>query len=256
MARIHVIGLAVLGVAGATLAGPGDVASFVDAPRTFNDFPNSNLSFMSDFGAGTVSIVEDMYGDGGFANRHIAWFGDDMMNKVDFDYGDGFTATTTMVVGASDVGQVEAGFQMDLFGFGLFGVLTGNGEIAAFGSVLPFHSFGTGLYEVGDEIMLEMVHTPGAGENMVPFSTMEYRYNNVTQGTGWVSSGLIDFTTLEGGIPSAFDDYIGVGAQINNPDPVLGIVDIQFSGVTIVPAPAGAALLGGMGLLALRRRRH
>ena len=60
--------------------------------------------------------------------------------------------------------------------------------------------------------MLEMIYTPGGGEFDPTLSTMEYRYNNLTTGSGWVSSGLIDFTNLEGGIPSAFNQYFG-GAE-------------------------------------------
>jgi hypothetical protein len=249
-------GLGVLALSTLAAADVDDIASFVDAPRTFNDFPDSNLFFESNFAAGTLSIIENDYGQGGFANRHIAWWGDAANTKVDFDYDDDFKASMVLTVKQADsVGNVEAGFQADLFGFGLFGVLTASGEIAAFGSVLPFHSFGTGLYDVGDELALEMIHHSGAGENMMPFSTMEYRYNNLTQNTGWISSGEIDFTTTEGGIPSAFDAFFGAGAQINQPDPQLGAVDIQFNKIQIVPAPGTLALAGCAGLVALRRRR-
>ncbi len=240
-------------------ASVSDIASWVDQPRLFNDFSASNLTFMSNYNASgsSVSIHEDNYGSGGFANRHVAWFGDSGGNKVDFNYGDGFDMQMTMQIGtASNVGGVEAGFQADLFGFGLFGVLTGNGEIAAFGSVLPFHSFGSGLYNVGDEIMLRMIHSPGAGENSggAP-STMEYMYNNLTTGSGWVTSGQIDFTTTEGGIPSGFDMFTGVGAQINAPASD-GVVDISFSDITTaVPAPATLGLFSLAGLGAMRRRR-
>lgn len=235
-----------------------DIASFVDNPRIFNDFSGSNLTFMSNYDpmGSTVSIHEDNYGMGNFANRHAAWFADSGNNKVDFDYGDSFDMQMTMQINeASNVGNVEAGFQADLFGFGLFGVLTGNGEIAAFGSVLPFHSFGTGLYSIGDELMLRMVHTPGDGEGMGAPSTMEYMYNNLTTGSGWVSSGLVNFGNLEGGIPSGFDMFTGVGAQINQPA-VDGVVDISYSGITTsVPAPATLGLLSLAGLGAARRRR-
>jgi MYXO-CTERM domain-containing protein len=253
-------GIAVAGcAASAALAGGvGDVGSFIDQPRLFNDFPNSNLTFESNFSPAGSSLMlhEDTYGTGGFANRHAAWFGDaGGASKVDFDYGDAWDMQMTMQINeASNVGQIEAGFQADLFGFGLFGVLTGNGEIAAFGSVLPFHTFGTGLYNIGDEVMLRMIHTPGDGENSAGApSTMEYMYNNLTTGSGWVSSGLIDFTTTEGGIPSSFDMFTGIGAQINNPA-ADAVVDISFTGVT-VPAPAAAGLLAIGGLGATRRRR-
>lgn len=254
-------GIAVLvacGMACGASAAISNVASYVDAPRTYNDFGGSNLVFQSNYSPsnGSLIIQENNYGAGGFANRHMTWLGDAGNNKEDFNYGDGWDISMTMQVNAADsVGQVEAGFQFDLFGFGLFGVLTGNGEIAAFGSVMPFFTFGTGLYNVGDELMLRMIHRPGDGENSGgAASTMEYMYNNLTTGSGWVSSGEIDFTTTEGGIPSSFNMYVGVGAQINQPDPTLGNVDISFSNIAI-PAPASLALMGLGGLVATRRRR-
>jgi hypothetical protein len=252
------IGVALSVCSIASASGVGDVASLVDTPRLFNDFSGSNLVYSSNYNpaGSSISLFEDNYGSGGFANRHASWFGDAGNNKVDFNYGDGFDIQMNMQINqASNVGQVEAGFQADLFGFGLFGVLTGNGEIAAFGSVLPFYSFGAGLYTVGDEVMLRMVHRPGAGENAAPASTMEYMYNNLTSGSGWVSSGLVDFTTTEGGIPSGFDMFYGAGAQINFPA-ADGVVDINYSNITIaVPAPGSLGMLALAGIGAIRRRR-
>jgi len=253
------MGIGLLACAG-TLAGASvtDIASIVDNTRLFNDFASSNLVYSSSYNAAgsNVSIHEDNYGTGGFANRHSAWFGDAANNKVDFDYGDGWDMQMTMQINeASGVDNVEAGFQADLFGFGLFGALTWNGEIAAFGSVLPFHSFGAGLYNIGDELGLRMVHRPGDGENVGAPSTMEYMYNNMTTGSGWVSSGEIDFTTTEGGIPSFFDMFTGVGAQINLPASD-AVVDINFGNITTsVPTPGSIGLLALAGIGATRRRR-
>ncbi len=250
---------AVACIATAASASVSDIASWVEAPRLFNDFGSSNLNFTTNYDAmgSSVTLQENNYGTGGFANRHAAWFGDMGGSSVDFDYGDSFDMQMTMQVNeASNVGNVEAGFQADLFGFGLFGVLTSNGEIAAFGSVLPFHSFGTGLYNVGDEVMLRMIHRPGDGEGSGgAASTMEYMYNNLTTGSGWITSGMIDFTTTEGGIPSSFNMFTGVGAQINAPAEN-GIVDISYSGITTsVPTPGALGLLAFAGLGATRRRR-
>lgn len=256
-----IVGVCVIVCAGsiAAASGVGDIAGLIDNPRIFNDFPDSSLTFGSNYNAAgsTVDLREENFGTGGFANRHAAWFSDGGSNKVDFNYGDAFDMQMTMRINeASGVGNVEAGFQADLFGFGLFGVLTSSGEIAAFGSILPFHSFGTGLYTVGDEIMLRMIHTPGDGDGSggAP-STMEYLYNNMTTGSGWVSSGQVAFGTSQGGIPSAFDFFAGAGAQINTPD-AGALVDISFRDLTaVVPAPATFGLLSLAGLAAARRRR-
>jgi hypothetical protein len=238
-------------------ASVSDINGFVDAPRLFNDFGGSDLTYSSSYNpaGSSVTLRESNYGSGNFANRHASWFSDGGGNKVDFDYGDGFDMSMVMRINAADsVGNVEAGFQADLFGFGLFGVLTASGEVAAFGSTMPFHSFGTGIYNVGDDIALRMIHRPGAGEFSGTNSTIEYLYNNLTTGSGWVSSGEIEYTSLEGGIPSAFDQFYGVGAQINQPDAVDGNVSIDFYDI-VVPAPGAGALLA-MGTLGATRRRR
>lgn len=254
------LGLGVILCTGSVAAasGVGDIGGLVDQPRIFNDFPDSSLTLTSNYDifGSSIDLREENFGAGGFANRHAVWLGDGASNKVDFNYGDAFDMQMTMRVNeASGVGNVEAGFQADLFGFGLFGVQTATGEIAAFGSVLPFHSFGNGLYSVGDEIMLRMVHSPGDGEFGATPSTMEYLYNNMTTGSGWVSSGQIDFGTGEGGIPSSFDFFAGAGAQINQAT-LDGVVDISYRDFTVaVPAPGALGVLSLAGLVATRRRR-
>jgi MYXO-CTERM domain-containing protein len=101
-----------------------------------------------------------------------------------------------------------------------------------------------------------MVHSPGDGEGSGgAASTMEYLYNNMTTGSGWVSSGLVNFTTGEGGIPSGFDFFAGAGAQINAPGSG-AVVDISFRNLTaVVPAPGALGVLSLAGLAATRRRR-
>lgn len=241
----------------AAASGVGDIMGFNEQARLYNDFSGSTLNFSSSYNpsGSSVNLQESDYGTGNFANRHTAWFADGGSNNVDFDYGDGWDMQMTMQINdATGVGNIEAGFQADLFGFGLFGVLSSNGEIAAFGSVLPFHSFGTGIYNIGDELMLRMIHTPGAGENSGgAASTIEYMYNNLTTASGWVTSGAIDFTTTEGGIPSSFNMFTGVGAQINSPATDAS-VDISFTNIT-VPAPGALGLFALSGLCATRRRR-
>lgn len=219
-------------------------------PRIFNDYPNSTLTIFNKY-PNQVVFNESNFGSGGFANRHTAFFSDDGgTTPIDWNYGDAFALGFTLDLDATPATGREAGFHADLFGLGFFGVLS-NGEIAAFGSILPFHSFGN-VWTPGTPVRLTMIHTPGNGDGVTPGtipSTMEYKYD---AGAGIVSSGAIPFNTGEGGIPSNFPFYLGFGVQ--NQGAPGGSSNADFRNV-IVPAPGAAALLGLGGLLAMRRRR-
>ena len=217
--------------------------------RVFNDFPGSTLNINNAYPA-SLTIEETDFGAGNFANRHMAWASEDGgSSAAPFDYEDGFDFAVTMNLDANPTGGREAGIMTDLFGFGFFGAL-GNGEIAAFGSFLPFHTFGT-VYTNGTDVDLRMIYRPGAGQGMMPASTIEYI---IDTGSGPVSSGEIFFTNTEGGIPSGFGAKIGVGIQSQgNPGGYSNVAFTDFN--FVVPAPGtGALAFGGM-LLAARRRR-
>ena len=217
--------------------------------RLFNDYPDSELTVTTDF-PNSFTIDERNFGSGGFANRHMGFLSSDGgATAADFDYDTNFDICVTMNFDADPTTGREAGIMTDLFGFGFFGAL-GNGEIAAFGSFLPFHTFGT-VYTNNTDVTLRMIYTPGAGQGMLPASTIEYI---IDQGSGPVTSGPIVFTNNEGGIPSGFGAKIGVGIQSQgNPG---GYSDVAFTDFKfVVPAPGtGALALGGM-LIAARRRR-
>ena len=132
-----------------------------EIPRYFNDRPGSNLAFENVYPS-LFRITEDTPGPGGFANGHMGAFSaDGGADAYNFNYGDAFDTVMTMnvLVDPVNVGG-EAGFKFNLFGIGHFGVLPHNGEIAAFGGILPFHSFGVGLW-AGQDIDLRIIHTRG-----------------------------------------------------------------------------------------------
>lgn len=247
-------------IAGSALARPlmpGDINGVFEVPYLFADRPDSNLVLTNNFPA-SYRIQEDQFGNGGFANRHTAYFSTNGgASAYDFNYDDGFDLCTTVTYSYSNVNS-EAGFQSDLFGLGIFGVLP-NGEIASFGSILPFHSFGMVLpANFQGTVGLRMRHTPGTGDGVNPLpmggtpSYIEYFYDI---GGGWVSSGAVAFGGTEGGIPSNFTMLIGVGTQNNLADPILGTSDILFEDIKTLPAPGALALTGLAGLVGLRRRR-
>lgn len=242
---------------GVALAGDGGTVNGVNVvERIFNDRPDSVLNVNNGYPA-FVRFSESGFGPGGFANRHTAYLSNDLgSTSLDFDYGDAFDITTTVNhVGSSGV-AVEAGIHSDLFGLGFFGQLP-NGEIVSFGSVLPFHSFG--VHPFAQSISLRIIHTPGSGDGVNPLpmdgtaSTIEYLYDI---GGGWVSSGPISMSSLEGGIPSNFNFFIGVGVQHNGAAEEGAFADTLFKDIVVrIPTPAATALLGLAGLVGLRRRR-
>jgi len=249
--KTALIGAAIVACAGSALAGStGSINGLLVEERVFNDFAGSTLSVNNNFPSG-LTISESNFGSGNFANRHMAYLSEDGgATARTYDYEDGFDFCVTMNLNASPVDGREAGIATDLFGFGFFGALP-NGEIAAFGSFLPFFSFGN-VYTNGTDVDLRMIYRPGAGEGMMPVGTMEYIINT---GSGDISSGLVDITNLEGGIPSGFGARLGVGIQSQgNPG---GSVDVSFTNFkyAAIPAPATGMIAMG-GLLASARRRR
>lgn len=244
---IHSAAVVLMVCGGASAAAQFD--GFLVEERVFNDFPASTLTVTNDF-PNELTFSETDFGSGNFANRHMAYLSSDGgATAVDFDYDSALDFSVTMNLNGSPADGREAGIVTDLFGFGFFGALP-NGEIAAFGSFLPFFSFGAGVYTNGTDVDLRMIYTPGAGEGVLPASTIEYI---IDTGSGPVSSGPISFDNLEGGIPTPFNARIGLGAQFQgNPG---GSVTARFTNIVAVPAPAtGAAAL--VGLVAMGRRRR
>ena len=245
--KASLTGLATVAVAGMATAQPYNGLQVNE--RVFNDFPGSTLSVVNMYPS-SLTISESNFGAGNFANRHMAYASEDAgATAAAFDYEDGFDFCVTMNLNASPVDGREAGIMTDLFGFGFFGALP-NGEIAAFGSFLPFYTFGN-VYTNGTDVDLRMIYTPGAGEGVAPASTIEYI---IDTGSGPISSGAIEFTNTELGIPSGFGAKIGVGIQSQgNPG---GSVDVAFTDFKfVVPAPA-TGVLAACGLIAASRRRR
>lgn len=227
--------------------------------RIFNDFPSSSLAVTNNYPA-QVRFNEGPFGaadpdTNGFANRHSAYFSNDGgATAFDFNYEDGFDAQFKMSLSTDQRNGKEAGFHSDLFGFGFFGVLP-NGVIAAFGSIFEFHDFGVVPGALTGDVSLRMIYTPGNGDGTIGGagtirSTFEYMYSI---GNGWVSSGPKNIGNGEGGIPSAFPFFVGMGVQ-NSPQGAT-FSDTTFSNIVIVPAPGAAAMLCVAGLVGLRRRR-
>lgn len=251
--------LALVAIAGTSFGAVTDIDSLQEASGLYGDFPGTTITVTNNYPSlyriQETGFVDDMAG-GNFASFNAGWLSaDGGATAYDFNYGDSFDFKVTMVDSSTGIGQVEGGIRTDLFGFGFFGALSGNGEIAAFGGTVPFHSFGAGLYTPGDTLDLRMIYKAGAAE-FVDTSYIQYRYQ--VNGGGWVSSGWIPFTNSEMGWPSGIPDTqfiqkIGVGSQNNNP--IGGTVDISFTNMMLSPTPGAVAVFGLAGVAGMRRRR-
>lgn len=227
-----------------------DINSVVVQERVFNDFPSSNLTSVDNFPT-EVSFTEFDYGAGGFANRHDAKYSADNATAYSLDQSTAFDIKFDINL---DVGSFsprkEAGIRFDsgITGDGLF-LLTSDGEVAAFGGALPFHSFGTSAYTPGTTTSMQIIYRPDDDTDAFDgdASTIEYLL-------GGVSSGQLDFSNLENGWASgtSIANYLQSTPDTGNPG---DFAVASFTNVMIaVPEPATLALLGLGGLLTLRRR--
>ncbi|MEQ9455218.1 MAG: hypothetical protein RLN76_11600 [Phycisphaeraceae bacterium] len=245
--------LATLGIALAcsapAFAGAEQTNGMNIQERVFNDFPGTSLTTTNNFPS-LVQFAESGYTGAGFANRHDAMASTDGgATEAQFDLTDGFSisANVTLEVG-SVAPRKEAGIRVNsgISGDALFLINSDAGEIVAFGGGAPFYIF-SGSYTPGDTIFMQMNYTP-SGTFGVP-GKVEYV---IERGAGLESSGLLDWSNLEGG-PLQYN--VGFYGQFS-PDiqNTAEFATATFADIRIVPEPAAASLLA-LGALALTRRR-
>lgn len=243
---VSLASLAVLtGFAGSTFAQVTNINSVRIQLRRFNDYPGSTLVVTNNFPS-LVSFNESAFGAGGFANQHVARFSSDsgatnraFLNSEAFD----ISVNVNLSVGSATPAIKEAGFRMDTFigGEGFF-IVKSNGEVAAFGGPLPFHTFGGSAYTPGTTVNLRMRYAPGA------IASMEYFYNGV-------SSGLKFFGNTENGVINGSD--LGTYVQNAPNDNFSGdFSNAAFTNYVIaVPEPGTMIALAAGAALFIRRRR-
>ncbi|MBK9119661.1 MAG: hypothetical protein IPM18_08685 [Phycisphaerales bacterium] len=215
-----------------------DINAALLQERVVNFYPGSTLATVNNFPA-MISLTESAFGAGtGFANRHDAWFSSDGgVTQHLTNNADAFDISVSVML---DVGSIaprkEAGFRI---GGGLF-ILTSDGEVAAFGGALPFHTFGNSAYGVGDVATMRVIYRPGAQ------STIEYILNGNSSGEkpfGNVENGIIDGSTI--GLFGQFQP------NVNNPD---DFAQLEFRNIQIaVPEPGSFVLLLLAGTVVLAR---
>ncbi len=252
--RSAFVGSALLAVAacGATaVADFSSVNSVVINERVFNDYPDSTLATVNNY-PNVVSFTDSNFGNGGFANRHDAVFSaDGGATPYLLQTSDGFDISVDVMMDAGSLSpRKEVGIRFNFNGFdGLFILASDNGESAAFGGVLPFHTFGNGAYTPGTVANMRVIYRPDddADPGDGDASTIEYILNGN-------SSGELEMTNLENGfIP---DTQIALYGQFvpdgNNPGD-FGLV--EYRNIVALPEPGSMTLLALVGLVGLGQRR-
>ena len=254
--------LAVAVAAGAAFGSISSINSWKVEERIFNDLPGSSLTTTNNYAGGHLEFNEQFPfpTPGGFANKHIGWFSDDGTTRHQFQNAEGFTLNFDVRISApAGAPRKEAGIEIHnprtSLGYTDEGqvLIASDGEVAVFGAVMPFSGLGF-IYTLGTTAHVSFQYVnPG----VVDPSLGAYRliFNDAVTGshdTGYKIWGA--------GEPDGTNGWnngteIGLKAQ-NQRNPLINdFSDIDYSNVSIVPAPGAASLLGLAGLMAGRRRR-
>jgi len=238
--------LAGLLMCSAALADVRDINGVKIESRTYNDFPESDLTVVDDYPT-EVSWTETGYetDHGGWANMHRGWLSSDGgTNPRGINHDEGFLISFDAYLDAGSVSpRKEAGFRASInFGTGredaLF-IITSDGEVAAFGANWPFYKFGDDAYNLGEVVRMGILYD-AANE------TLTYLFGDQV-------SPALNFAADRPGWQD--DSYVGVYGQFavdhGNPDEY-GVA--QFGNFGVVPEPSALMLLALAGLFAVRRR--
>lgn len=241
----NTLATAVIGLAlgSPVLADITDINSVQIIARNWNDYPNSNLVITDNFPS-KLEFFEDSFGEGGYANQHLAWFSSDNgASPRKIATSEAFEFSTTAYLDAGSIRpRKEAGFRFvtPTQGDALF-IITSDGEVAAFGANFPFYLFGpAGTYEPGTEVQMGVVYRPGN-------NTIEYQYNGNSSGELKFANDNPDF--IDG-------TYAGLYGQFapddENPSDFGNAI---YTNTTIaVPEPTSLMLIALAGLCGIRRR--
>ena len=274
---------AVIGfVALATLAGTA-MASDISAvngfkveSRFWNDYPTSALTTANAFPS--ISWHEDFSGSplpGPWANKHVAWLSDDGGASRFGLHGGGegaayggqsFSITTSVNIsptagtdrrkeGALFIRNPRPNHTPYYVDDGEVLVAGDNGEVAVFGGVMPFHSFGAFCYTPGTTASLTFSYfAPGTASPTLG----AYRLEFTDAVTGYHDSGMKFWGAAEPDGCVGFNNGTQIGFFAQNPrasNVQNDIVTTSYSITNLVPAPGTLALLGLGGLVTGRRRR-
>ena len=251
MKRIsYPVTLAALALALPALALATPVPSTVEFnTRIFNDCGTSIVT-IGHTGATSAVINETKNACSGFANLHNWRFSTDGINPLQFANGDIFGFECDFIITGAD--EAEGGLEVSPWWSpnvdGRFQVRTTDGEIAAFGGVLPGFNFTTvfGLhYTKGNSIHLSILYRPR--DNALP-NPAQITYSLVYLGTPY-TSGPIDFDDCNLGEQPVYGcygdlNYAQVGGHLQHflgTGPSTGDIHGNWDNITFDTAPTPVA---------------
>lgn len=179
---------------GASVASATPVPnSAVLGPRIFNDCPSTILTPTNAYPALIeYNEVKNPNCTAGFANRHNWRFSTDGFNAMQLQNGDVFSYELDFTLSGPDQGEggleIAPWFSPDVGG--QFQVRNFDGEIAAFGGVLPFYSFTANhgiTYVAGTTIHMGIVYRP---RDNAPPNVGQITYNIVYNSISYTSGPL------------------------------------------------------------------
>ncbi|MBX3356800.1 MAG: hypothetical protein KF745_00070 [Phycisphaeraceae bacterium] len=248
--------------ASGAMAQINTINSFRNNFRNFNDFPNSNLVASSNYGAGTVSISENNFGQGNtptaFANRHRVLFSNNGgANNYALQNSQSFDLSFDLNLTATAVRLAEAGFYSDTFVGGEPRYIAKAGDaVFAFDAWLPFVF--AGGYVNGTTTNMRFAYNAGDGAaNTIPATVTVYR-DAVNLGTFNAGNfAAPDFLNgyADGSIFGFYATFSPIIDANGLADPNAS-ASLTLSNIQLVPAPGAAATLALASLVAIRRRRR
>lgn len=273
---------ALVAAAGNVLAGTdvNNINSFLVDNRAWNDWNNSTLHW-GPAGAATNlaplptddgvlpssggvewrdEFAANSTGQGGYANKHVAWFSDDGVNRHQGNKNQSWTMNFDVKIDVAAPGvRREAGVEVrnprPALGYTDEGQLLigSDGEVAIFGGVMPFTGLGN-VYTAGTTAHVTWEYfAPGTADPVLG----AYQLTFTDAVTGVHSSGMKFWGAGEpdGLFGFNFGTEMGFKAQNQRIPPIDDFSDITYSNFSMVPAPSAIALMGMAGLVAGRRRR-
>ena len=264
MTTRSVFGFAVLALAGSAFAVDMSTINGFKYEKLWNDFPTASATVTNSFPSFGVNEQFAAGTVGNFANKHVGWLSNDGgATRVANNYFQSWTLSFQVKIDtafAQGAPRREAGIEVHNPRNPTFGgwtdegqvLIASDGEVAVFGGAMPFTGLGN-VYTLGTTATVSFEYfRPGAVDPVKG----AYRLTFTDAVTGTHSSGLKIWGD-EGDFLYGLNTgaSIGLKAQNQRNPQISDFSDIQYTNVSVVPAPASLALVGLAGLAAGRRRR-